>query len=53
VFRGNKSVRSAPGRYDDAVIGNIDNTNYFIRQGKSVNSEGKELESAAVEAALK
>jgi len=53
VFRGNKSVRSSPGRYDDAVIGNIDNTNYFIRQGKSVNSEGKELESAAVEAALK
>lgn len=52
VFTGNKSVRSKPGRYDDAVIGNIDKTNYFIAQGKSVNSEGKELEEGTVLAGL-
>lgn len=43
VFSDNISLRSQPGKYDDAVVGNIDATNYFIAKGKSVNSEGKEL----------
>ena len=43
VFSDNISLRSQPGKYDDAVVGNIDATNYFIEQGKSVNNEGKEL----------
>lgn len=43
VFSDNISLRSQPGKYDDAVVGNIDATNYFIEDGKSVNKEGKEL----------
>ncbi|MCE9889510.1 right-handed parallel beta-helix repeat-containing protein [Kluyvera intermedia] len=43
VFSDNISLRSQPGKYDDAVVGNIDATNYFIENGKSVNKEGKEL----------
>lgn len=46
VFSDNISLRSQPGKYDDAVVGNIDATNYFIAKGKSVNSEGKELRAA-------
>lgn len=45
VFTGNVSVRSKPGKYDDAVVGNIDATNYFIVDGKSVNLVKKELDS--------
>lgn len=52
-FTHNKSVRSAPGRYDDAVVGNIDETNYFIEKGQSVNNKGKVLDSGAVLAELK
>ena len=47
VFTGNLSLRSEPGKYDDAVIGNIDATNYFIVDGKSVNKEGKALDMKA------
>ncbi|WP_052284574.1 right-handed parallel beta-helix repeat-containing protein [Kluyvera genomosp. 1] len=43
VFSDNISLRSQPGKYDDAVVGNVDATNYFIEKGKSVNKEGKEL----------
>lgn len=43
MFSDNISLRSQPGKYDDAVVGNIDATNYFIEKGKSVNAEGKEL----------
>lgn len=43
VFSDNISLRSQPGKYDDAVVGNVDATNYFIENGKSVNKEGKEL----------
>lgn len=43
VFTDNISLRSKPGKYDDAVVGNVDATNYFIEKGKSVNKEGKEL----------
>ncbi len=47
VFKGNKSVRTQPGQYDDAVVGNIDETNYFIVKGKSVNSVGEALPDGA------
>ncbi|MBL5886078.1 right-handed parallel beta-helix repeat-containing protein [Lelliottia aquatilis] len=47
VFSGNKSIRTQPGRYDDAVVGNIDETNYFIADGKSVNNNGEELPDGA------
>ena len=46
VFSDNISLRSQPGKYDDAVVGNVDATNYFISKGKSVNAEGKELRAA-------
>jgi len=47
IFSGNKSVRTKPGRYDDAVVGNIDETNYFIADGKSVNNNGEVLPDGA------
>ncbi|MDK9584487.1 right-handed parallel beta-helix repeat-containing protein [Lelliottia wanjuensis] len=47
IFSGNKSVRTQPGRYDDAVVGNIDETNYFIADGKSVNNGGEVLPDGA------
>ncbi len=47
IFTGNKSVRTQPGKYDDAVVGQIDETNYFIAQGKSVNSSGELLPDGA------
>ncbi|RXJ12096.1 right-handed parallel beta-helix repeat-containing protein [Lelliottia nimipressuralis] len=47
IFSGNKSVRTKPGRYDDAVVGNIDDTNYFIEDGKSVNNSGEVLPDGA------
>ncbi|WP_449550035.1 right-handed parallel beta-helix repeat-containing protein [Lelliottia amnigena] len=53
IFAGNKSVRTQPGRYDDAVVGNVDETNYFMQKGKSVNSEGKVLDEKATLAELK
>ena len=46
VFSDNISLRSQPGKYDDAVVGNVDATNFFISKGKSVNAEGKELRAA-------
>lgn len=52
VFRGNLSLRSKSGKYDDAVSGNIDATNYFIVDGKSMNEARKELDSKAVLAEL-
>lgn len=48
TFTGNISIRNQPGEYDDAVTGNVDNTNYFIEKGRSVNSEGKELDKTQV-----
>lgn len=47
VFTGNKSVRTQPGMYDDAVVGNIDKSNYFIVKGKSVNESGEILPDGA------
>ena len=43
IFTDNLSLRSQPGKYDDAVVGNIDASNFFISEGKSVNKEGKVL----------
>ncbi|QLR45389.1 right-handed parallel beta-helix repeat-containing protein [Enterobacter sp. RHBSTW-00994] len=53
IFTGNKSIRTQPGKYDDAVVGNIDGTNYFIEKGKSANQAGELLNSEAVMAELK
>lgn len=47
VFTGNKSVRTQPGQYNDAVVGNIDETNYFIEDGRSVNRAGETLPDGA------
>lgn len=47
IFSGNKSVRTKPGRYDDAVVGNVDETNYFIADGKSMNNSGEVLPDGA------
>lgn len=47
VFSGNKSVRTQQGLYDDAVVGNIDKSNYFIVKGKSVNGSGEILPDGA------
>ena len=42
-FTDNISLRSSEGKYDDAISGRIDSSNYFIRDGKTENSEGKQL----------
>jgi len=47
VFTGNKSVRTQPAMYDDAVVGNIDTSNYFIVKGESVNESGEMLPDGA------
>ncbi|VTN12813.1 Pectate disaccharide-lyase precursor [Raoultella terrigena] len=44
-FSDNISLRSRPGKYDDAVVGNIEDSNYFIHDGKSINAEGKSIKS--------
>lgn len=43
VFKNNVSLKTKAGKYDDAVVGNIDNTNYFIKGDRSVNAQGKEI----------
>ncbi|KEA50919.1 pectate lyase [Mangrovibacter sp. MFB070] len=45
VFKGNKSLRTTPAKYDDAVTGDVDKSDYFIHKGKSVNSAGKEIKA--------
>ncbi len=50
TFTGNLSIRNQPGEYDDAVVGNIDNTNYFIVKGESMNTDGKVLDKTQVKA---
>ncbi len=45
IFSDNLSLRSQPGKYDDAVVGNIDDSNYFIHGGKSINAQGKSINS--------
>ncbi|MEN0614025.1 right-handed parallel beta-helix repeat-containing protein [Klebsiella indica] len=46
VFSDNLSLRTLPGKYDDAVVGNIDDSNYFIHGGKSINTKGQSINSA-------
>lgn len=43
MFSDNISLRSTPGKYDDALVGNIDASNYFIHEGKSINRAGNVL----------
>ena len=42
-FADNISLRSHEGKYDDAISGHVDNSNYFIRDGRTENSEGNQL----------
>jgi len=44
VFKDNLSLRTTAGRYDDAVSGNVDDSNYFYISHKSVNNAGKEIQ---------
>ncbi|WP_142503236.1 right-handed parallel beta-helix repeat-containing protein [Klebsiella sp. 2680] len=46
VFSDNLSLRTQPGKYDDAVVGNIDDSNYFIHGGNSINTKGQSINSA-------
>lgn len=43
MFTDNISLRSHEGKYDDAISGRVDSSSYFIRDGKTQNSEGKQL----------
>ncbi|MCW2478637.1 right-handed parallel beta-helix repeat-containing protein [Candidatus Symbiopectobacterium sp. NZEC135] len=43
VFKNNVSLKTQEGKYDDAVVGNVDNSNFFIKDGRSVNAQGKEI----------
>ena len=40
-FRDNLSLRTTPGKYDDAVSGNVDDSNYFYTGHHSVNRAGE------------
>ncbi|MGC6386864.1 right-handed parallel beta-helix repeat-containing protein [Ewingella sp. S1.OA.A_B6] len=42
-FKDNISLRTTAGKYDDAVSGNVDNSNYFYMDHKSVNKAGKKI----------
>ena len=43
TFKGNISVRTAPGKYSDAVSGNIDNSDYFYTRHKTKNHSNGEI----------
>lgn len=45
AFSDNISLRTQAGEYDDAVVGNIDDSNYFIHGGRSINAQGKSISS--------
>lgn len=45
-FKGNLSLRSEPGKYDDAVTGSLDISNYFIHNGISVNGKSAHINAA-------
>jgi hypothetical protein len=38
IFKNNISVRTVPGKYDDAVTGNVDNSNHFYTGSNSTHS---------------
>ena len=42
VFTGNISLKTEPGKYDDAVVGRM-HGNSFIKNGQSLDAEGKEI----------
>ncbi|SLM65220.1 MULTISPECIES: pectate disaccharide-lyase PelX [Dickeya] len=46
IFKNNVSLRTKPGQYDDAIIGRADDSNYFIKGNRSVNSQGKAISTA-------
>ncbi|AEX54654.1 exopolygalacturonate lyase [Rahnella aquatilis CIP 78.65 = ATCC 33071] len=43
TFRDNISLRTTAGKYDDAVTGNVDNSNYFYTDHKTVNNRHQEI----------
>lgn len=45
-FQNNVSLRTKPGKYDDAVVGRVDASNYFIKNNRALNSQGKEITTA-------
>jgi len=45
IFKDNISLRTTAGKYDDAVSGNVDDSNYFYADDKSVNKAGKEIKA--------
>lgn len=44
IFKGNLSLRTSPGKYDDAVTGNVDDSNYFYTGHKTMNKQNKEIQ---------
>ncbi|TPG58402.1 right-handed parallel beta-helix repeat-containing protein [Ewingella americana] len=46
TFKGNISLRTTAGKYDDAVTGNVDKSNYFYIDPSSVNNTGKPIKPA-------
>jgi len=47
IFTHNVSLKTEPGKYDDAVVGRIDGSNSFIKDGRSVDAEGEEITAEA------
>lgn len=43
TFRDNISLRTTAGKYDDAVTGNVDDSNYFYTDHKTVNIKHQEI----------
>lgn len=43
TFKDNISLRTTAGKYDDAVTGNVDNSNYFYADHKTVNTKHQEI----------
>lgn len=44
IFKGNLSLRTSPRKYDDAVTGNVDDSNYFYTGHKTMNKQNKEIQ---------
>ncbi|CAM3820543.1 right-handed parallel beta-helix repeat-containing protein [Rahnella bruchi] len=44
TFKDNLSLRTSPGKYDDAVTGNVDDSNYFYTNHKTVNKQNIEVQ---------
>lgn len=44
IFKDNLSLRTTPGKYDDAVTGNVDDSNYFYSGYKTLNRQNKEIQ---------